>query len=40
MKRFYEIPELEILRFNVKDTLTNEAEEEWSPTISTGIEEW
>lgn len=41
MKRFYEVPELDILRFAVKDTLTNEPREDgWIPTTSEGIEEW
>lgn len=41
MKKFYEIPELDILRFDVKDTLTSETgEDDWVPGTSDGFEEW
>lgn len=41
MRKFYEIPELDIVRFDVKDTLTSDpGEEGWVPGISEGVEEW
>lgn len=41
MKQLYEIPQLDIQRFDVKDTLTSQTNEDgWVPDISAGVEEW